>query len=78
MRECFPSSVILKLELSFGGMPQERIKETPNKPSAHTHKKKTNKKLSGVIFCLVQIIPFKQFLTWDAKDEAFLQKREEV
>lgn len=77
MRGCFPSSVILKLELSFGGMPQERIKETPNKPI--THKKTPNKNLSGVIFYLMQIIPFKQFLAWDAKAEAFfLQKREEV
>lgn len=50
-------------------MPQERIKETPNKPI--THKKNPNKNLSGVIFYLMQIIPFKQFLAWDAKDEAF-------
>lgn len=37
MKACFPGSVILKLELSFGGMPEERIKETPNKPNTHTH-----------------------------------------
>lgn len=46
----------------------------PQTNRAHT--KKPNKKLSGVIFYLMQIIPFKQFLAWDAKDEAFFAEEE--
>lgn len=40
-------------------------------PKQTKHTQKLNKKLSGVIFYLMQIIPFKQFLAWDAKDGAF-------
>lgn len=50
---------------------QRKGLKKPQTNQTHTHTKKPNKKPSGVIFYLTEIIPFKQFLAWDAEDRAF-------